>query len=85
MAAARPVYLMTRWARRLSPSPLVALAGPPGRGLVALDEAGEIGARISKNKSTSTRAGTEKSNQPLPVGTPTNSEKGALASNEVQS
>ena len=44
-----------------------------------------IGARITKNDATSTPAVTEKSNQPLPVGTPTNPEKRALASNVVQS
>ena len=44
-----------------------------------------IGARITKNDATSTPAVTEKSNPPLPVGTPTNPEKGAIASNVVQS
>ncbi len=44
-----------------------------------------IGATITKNDATSTPAVTEKSNQPLPVGTPTNPEKTALASNVVQS
>ncbi len=43
------------------------------------------GARITKNDATSTPAVTEKSNQPLPVGTPTNPEKRALASNVAQS
>ena len=45
----------------------------------------KIGARISKKDATSTPAGTEKSNQALPVGTPPNSERRALASNVVQS
>jgi hypothetical protein len=44
-----------------------------------------IGARITKNDATSTPTVTETSNQPLPVGTPTNPEKRALASNVVQS
>ena len=44
-----------------------------------------IGARVTKNDATSTPTVTEKSNQPLPVGTPTNLEKGAIASNVVQS
>jgi hypothetical protein len=44
-----------------------------------------IGARIIENDATSVRAATETSNQPLPVGTPTNPEKRALASNVVQS
>ncbi len=44
-----------------------------------------IGARVTKNDATSTPAVTEKSNQPLPVETPTNPEKRAVASNVVQS
>ena len=44
-----------------------------------------IGARITKNDAISTPAVTEKSNQPLPVETPTNPEKRAVASNVVQS
>ena len=44
-----------------------------------------IGARVTKNDATGTPTVTEKSNQPLPVGTPTNPEKGAIASNVVQS
>ena len=44
-----------------------------------------IGAKITKNDPTSTPAATEKSNQQLPDGTPTNPEKKPLASNVVQS
>ena len=44
-----------------------------------------LGLRITKNDATSTPAATEKSNQPLPDGTPANPEKKALASNVVQS
>jgi hypothetical protein len=44
-----------------------------------------IGARITKNDASRTPAATEKSNQSLPDGTPTNPEKKALASNAVQS
>jgi hypothetical protein len=44
-----------------------------------------IGARATKNDATSTPTVTEKSKQPLPAGTPTNPEKGAIASNVVQS
>ncbi len=44
-----------------------------------------IGARVTKNDATRTPAVTAKSNQPLPVGTPINPEKGAIASNVVQS
>jgi hypothetical protein len=44
-----------------------------------------IGPTVTKNDATSTPTVTEKSNQPLPVGTPTNLEKGAIASNVVQS
>jgi hypothetical protein len=44
-----------------------------------------IGARITKNDASSTPAATEKSNQSLPDGTPTNPEKKALASNAEQS
>jgi hypothetical protein len=44
-----------------------------------------IGARITKNDAISAPAATETSNQPLPVGTPTNPEKRALASNVVPS
>ena len=44
-----------------------------------------FGARITKNDATSTPGATENSNQPLPVGTPPNPEKRALASDVVQS
>jgi hypothetical protein len=44
-----------------------------------------IGARVTKNYVTNTPTVTAKSNQPLPVGTPINPEKGAIASNVVQS
>ena len=44
-----------------------------------------IRARVTKNDATSTTAVTEKSNKPLPVGTPANSEKGVIASNLVRS
>jgi hypothetical protein len=44
-----------------------------------------IEAKIPKNDATSTAAATEKSNQPLPDGTPANPEKKALAPNAVQS
>jgi hypothetical protein len=44
-----------------------------------------IGARVTKNDAASTPTATEKSNQALPVGTPTNPEKGPIASNVVQS
>lgn len=44
-----------------------------------------IEARTTKNDATSTPAVAEKLNPPLPVGRPTNPEKGAIASNVVQS
>jgi hypothetical protein len=44
-----------------------------------------IGAKITKNDANSTPAATEKSNQPLPDGTPTNPEKKAFAPNVVHS
>jgi hypothetical protein len=44
-----------------------------------------IEAAVTKNDATSAPVVTEKPNQPLPVGTPANPEKGAIASNVVQS
>jgi hypothetical protein len=44
-----------------------------------------IGAAVTKNDATSAPVVTEKPNQPLPVGTSTNPEKGAIAPNVVQS
>jgi hypothetical protein len=76
--AARPATKPVRNINNIGMAKLSARRGDASKKVL---DTPSIGASVTKNDATST----EKSNQPLPVGTPTNLVKAAIASNVVQS